>query len=449
MTAPETAAGASWRGTRVLVGLSRAQERRLRSLWLEELGLQVMARCGSAPQLLGAAGRGEANVALVDEDLHRFDSAHRAAAWQAGTPLVALVRDRDDPRWRDVPGLVLPLEAELPAVLDALGRAAGGERHVQTPKPSGKAHELTSPTSTPIGATHVPVGPSRLQVLAFWAARGHGGSTLLATSCAAILGSAASTVLVDLDVSGAAVGVQLEDGQQGRVRSSLGDLVSADLDSHEAWQRELDRTLQPLGTYAKQAQVLCGLQRRRQRVHVSTALVERLVAELRTRFAFVVLDVGADSPADSQVTAAALRAADQLLVVATPDPVGLRRAADSVQEAARLLDLGRAALVLNRYDGRVHTDLRRVDAEIGLPIVSLVPEDTRTVQRALLAGQPAVCEPASRIRRPLLDLMDRVAAGSVAWPGHLKDPWAAPPLWSRLRTALAPAALASLVGGSR
>jgi len=98
MTAPEAAAEASWRGTRVLVGLSRAQERRLRSLWLEELGLQVMARCGSAPQLLEAAGRGEADVALVDEDLHRFDSAHRAAAWQAGTPLVALVRDRDDPR---------------------------------------------------------------------------------------------------------------------------------------------------------------------------------------------------------------------------------------------------------------------------------------------------------------------------------------------------------------
>ena len=83
MTAPETAAGAGWRRTRVLVGLSRAQERRLRSLWLEEWGLRVMARCGSAPQLLEATGHGEADVALVDEDLHRFDSAHRAAVWQA------------------------------------------------------------------------------------------------------------------------------------------------------------------------------------------------------------------------------------------------------------------------------------------------------------------------------------------------------------------------------
>ena len=166
------------------------------------------------------------------------------------------------------------------------------------------------------------------------------------------------------------------------------------------------------------------------------------------RFAFVVLDVGAEPPADSQVTATALRAADQVLVLATPDPPGLHRAGVAVHEAAALLDRGRAVLVLNRYDPRVHTDLRKVDSQIGLPIVSLVPEDTRTVQRALLAGQPAVCEPSSRIRRPLLDLMDRACAGSVAWPGHLKDPWAAPRLWSRVRAGLVPA-LGSLVGGGR
>ena len=140
---------------------------------------------------------------------------------------------------------------------------------------------------------------------------------------------------------------------------------------------------------------------RRQRLNVSGAFVERLIAELRTRFTFVVLDVGPEPPSESQVTAAALRAADQVLVVATPDPPGLHRARVAVHDAAAILDRSRAALVLNRYDSRVHTDLRKVDAEIGLPIVSLVPEDTRTVQRALLAGQPAVCEPSSRIRRAI------------------------------------------------
>jgi Flp pilus assembly CpaE family ATPase len=181
---------------------------------------------------------------------------------------------------------------------------------------------------------------------------------------------------------------------------------------------------------------------------VSATFVERLVAELRTRFAFVVLDVGCEAPADSQITAAALRAADQVFFVATPDPPGLHRAGTSVRDAAALLDRGRAALVLNRYDHRVHTDLRRVDAEIGLPIVSLVPEDTRSVQRALADGHPAVCEPSSRIRRPLLDLMDRVASGHVAWPGHLKDPWAAPRLWTRMRSAVAAAPI-SVMGGTR
>ena len=55
---------------------------------------------------------------------------------------------------------------------------------------------------------------------------------------------------------------------------------------------------------------------------MSGAFVERLIAELRTRFTFVVLDVGQEPPGESQVTATALRAADQVLVVATPGPAG-------------------------------------------------------------------------------------------------------------------------------
>jgi MinD-like ATPase involved in chromosome partitioning or flagellar assembly len=439
MTSPDGVPRSLVRGARLLTGLSRAQERRLRSLWLEEWGLCVVARCGSAAQLLDVMQRGEGDVVLVDEDLHRFDSGHRAALWQAGTPLVALVREPQDLRWRDVPGLLLPLDAEMPAVLDALERAAHGERLSRMHKPSSGAQDATTPTVAGVAQ------PTRLQILALWAGRGHAGSTLLATSTAAILGSAAATVLVDLDTTGAAVGVHLDDGHQGRVRSSLADLINADLDSNEAWQRELTRALQPLGPFAPHGQVLCGLPRGRQRSKVSGAFVERLIAELRSRFTFVVLDVGPESPDESQVTAAGLRAADQVLVVATPDPPGLHRARVAVHAAAAILDRSRAALVLNRYDPRVHTDLRKVDSEIGLPIVSLVPEDTRTVQRALLAGQPAVCEPSSRIRAPLLDLMDRLAAGQVAWPR--RDPWAAPPLWARVRASMAASPL-SLLGGS-
>ena len=136
MTSPDGVPRAIVRGARLLTGLSRAQERRLRSLWLEEWGLRVVARCGSAAQLLDVMRRGEGDVVLVDEDLHRFDSSHRAALWQAGTLLVALVREPQDLRWRDVPGLLLPLDAEMPAVLDALEGAAHGERASRMHKPS-------------------------------------------------------------------------------------------------------------------------------------------------------------------------------------------------------------------------------------------------------------------------------------------------------------------------
>jgi len=444
MTAVDNGPGLNRRVARVLTGLSRAQERRLRNLWLDQWGVRVVARCGSASQLLEHMQSREGDVALLDEDLHRLDSSFRAALWQAGTPLVALVREPMDPRWRDAPGLLLPFEADLSAVLDALGRAADGERESQAAAAKVGARESTT-ASASVGAAH-PTRPARLQVVAFWGGRCHAGCTLLSTSSAAILGSAASTVLVDLDTTGAAVGVHLDDGRQGRVRSTLADLLNADLKSDEAWQRELERVLQPLGSFARHGQVICGLPRRRQRLNLSAAPIERLIVELRGRFDFVVLDVGPEPPAESQVTAEALRAADQVLVVATPDPPGLHRARTAVREAGPMLDRSRAAVVLNRYDARVHTDLRKVDFELGLPIVSLVPEDTRAVQRALVAGQPAVCEPSSLLREPLLDLMDRIAAGQVAWPK--RNPWAAPPLWSRLRTSLVPG-LVSLFGGSR
>src|ERR1700694_3092459 len=98
MTSPDDVPRASVRGARLLTGLSRAQERRLRSLWLEELGLRVVARCGSAAELLEVMRRGEGDVVLVDEDLHRFDSGHRAALWQAGTPPGAPGRGAAGPR---------------------------------------------------------------------------------------------------------------------------------------------------------------------------------------------------------------------------------------------------------------------------------------------------------------------------------------------------------------
>src|SRR5579872_7118405 len=132
MTTPEAAPRAIWRSGRLLIGLSRAQERRLRGLWLDDRGLRVVARCESAAELLEQVRRGETDIVLVDEDLHRFDSGHRAALWQLDTPLVALVREPQDARWHDVPGLVLPLDAELPLVLEALARSAGGERQAQS-----------------------------------------------------------------------------------------------------------------------------------------------------------------------------------------------------------------------------------------------------------------------------------------------------------------------------
>ena len=195
----------------------------------------------------GAARR---DVVLVDEDLHRFDSSHRAALWQAGTPLVALVREPQDLRWRVCQGCCC---RSMPRCRPCSTRSTGP--HMASEHHESQAEQGAQDGDDQPGRD----GPAkRLQVLALWAGRGHAGSTLLAISTAAILGSAAPTVLVDLDATGAAVGVHLDDGHQGRIRSTLADLMNGDLDSHESWQPELDRALQPLGPFARYGQVLCG-----------------------------------------------------------------------------------------------------------------------------------------------------------------------------------------------
>ena len=73
-----------------------------------------------------------------------------------------------------------------------------------------------------------------------------------------------------------------------------------------------------MGAYARDAQVLCGAPfwRHRSTSRISAGFVERLIAELRSRFEFVVLDTCAESPVQSQITGADLRAADQVLVIA-------------------------------------------------------------------------------------------------------------------------------------
>lgn len=425
-----TAATTPTSRVRVALGLGRTHERRLVAACLADRRLRVAARCTSAPELLAAFAAGDADVALVDEDLHLLATDQLGELHRRRYPTVVLADDLEDDRWRGLDDLVvLARTADASEILEAAERAARRER------PRSRATRAPR-TAEPAVAPDVAASTDRLQVLALFGGPGAPGRTTLALSLGALLGTVAPTVVVDLDTAGASVAAHLH-CREG-VGANLVTLAEAAPDGEDAWERALGRALLPLGSFSPQASVLCGVPRPVLRESLSGGFVERLLATLRTRFPYILLDLG-DEPVsgtgvESRVTCAALRAADHVLVAATPDLLGLHHARTALLESADLLDGARASLVLNRCDRHAYPRAE-VEAALGLPVAAQLPVDQAAAQRALVASRPLVSDPHARVRRPLGELAERIVGGRVEIPTVVDE--AAPSRWTRLRQLVA------------
>jgi MinD-like ATPase involved in chromosome partitioning or flagellar assembly len=273
---------------------------------------------------------------------------------------------------------------------------------------------------------------------------GAAGKTTTAVNLLTVLGVSRRAVLVDLDTTGASVAAHLRAVQPAW---NILDVALKAPRSPEAWSQVLDHRLQRIGSFSQGARVLCGISRPRERSALSGAFVESLIAHLAERFDHVLLDLGdeplSDSSAESMVGTAALRAAEHVLLVAAPDPASVHHAQMARDEAAAVLHLERTWLVLNRC-GRGE-DGASSAAALELPLLARIPFDSQ-VQLALAEGQPAVCRLGSRLRQPIGQLAERIAAERVQIPTIIGAPHGRD-LLSWLRPRLAP--VAALLGGSR
>lgn len=432
---------------RVILGLGRPQERRLLAVCREDPRVRIVARCSSAPEMLAALREGAGNVALLDEDLHLLDDEHLGYLEATGVPAVVLARDVEADRWHGRSVRVVSAEAEATEILLVLAEPWQGERRVSTP-PAAAEPSLASPASDP---------PGHLQVFAFWSGSGSPGRTTLAINWGALLGSVARTIIVDLDLTGAAVAAQLDQSRPEHrrrelVSSNVLQLASANPDSPDEWRHEVFRVARPLGRFSPHADILAGVPRARLRDGISADFVERLITELRRHYTYILLDLG-DEPLgepsrEAAVGAAALRAADQIIVVCPPDAPGLHQTAKALAEAGPLVDWARAGVIVNRYDSRYHqADVARIEEALKLQLVGVLPVDAGAVQRALAEGRPVVCDRASKLRRPLQDLAERVHGAHVEAPSDVRKQRRAPAL-GRLRAALAGLGLALVAAGS-
>jgi Flp pilus assembly CpaE family ATPase len=447
----------------VVLGVSRSPVLPLRVAYQGHELVRVVAACTTAGEVLAAIEREQADAAVVDEDLHGLDRTRLSALRDRRVRLVLLSRQPDSARWEGLDAVVLDPDTDPLDILRTLQRTSS-----PSPRRSRPARSVTNrpaaPNTTLSGQSRAkqPTGSinSKSQVVALWSARGSAGKTTLGLNALALSGAAERTVLVELESAAASLAAYLDDGRDGhlrRARSTLLELAGARLRTPTEWDQALDQTLQQLGDYSPHARLLCGIAHPEQRYKLTdpAALVEELVAALRRHFTRVLLDVGSDplggESIEAQAASTALRLADRVLVVATPEPASVHRTCMALVEAGDRLDRRGISLVVNRVDPKVHGDVSWISNAVGLPISAVLPADDRAQRRAVVAAVPVVRDPDSRLRRPLARLLKDLGSGPsvdafVPAPRPQRHVFSRP-IWNPLRAALG--LVPTSIGGSR
>lgn len=417
---------------RLAMGLGdTAREQELQQALDEAGDFIVTARCLAAEHLLACIQGGQVDVALVAYDLHRLSASRLSELARSPIPLVLLAPATGQGLWQRFPRIV-PLGADPQTVAQALHAAARGE----PPQPAPAAETAIV---EPLGRAIAP--PGALCLLTVASGRGSPGRTTVALNLAAALGAVAPTVLVDADLCGPSITTYLD----ANPTRNLYMLAHARPETPLEWDQAIGQETQPLGPTSPHGAVLCGVPKPEMRSLVSAIFFQRLIGELRQRYRYVIVDVGADLlGADTETHRAALGLSEQILLAATPDLVGLwhaRTALGTLRNQLRL-DPDRVALILNQYDRRYHHGRTQIEWALDMPVAAVVPYDHGAAQRSLIAQVPLVVHSrGGRASRALLELAGRVHGGTITlppepskngrrpwrhWPATLRPPWAGP-----------------------
>lgn len=387
------------------------RERQLLPALFESGDFVLVDRCLTAEQLLSIFELGRADAALVATDLHRLTEAALAELIREGVPLVLLAPDPDAERWQSFVGQILPIDADAERVRRALLDAMHGER-IQPPAALARPEPDSTGSSE---AETIESAAAAATVITIAGGHGSPGRTTLAVNLAVALGAVAPTILVDADLFAPSVAVHLDLDPTRNLRMLAHTAPSTTHDS----ERALVDEMQPLGPWSPHGVALCGVPKPDARTAVSPQFVERLLAELRVRFRYVVVDAGADFfGAEAVLYRTALSLADDVLFVAAADLAGLwhaRRVLPRIRTDARFPS-DKIALVLNRYDRRHHYGRAEIEWALGLSAIAVIPHDHDAAQRALAAQRPLILDRRSRAARALRDLAGRVHDGKLALP---------------------------------
>jgi septum site-determining protein MinD len=205
-----------------------------------------------------------------------------------------------------------------------------------------------------------------------------------------------SVALVDADLGMANLGGYLGVGEEGR---TLHEVLAGEAELEAAvYEVQENLAVVPSGISLK------GF------ANVETAALSDAVDALEGAFDYVLLDIGAGLSHDSVLP---LALADAVLLVSTPDPLALTDTAKT-REVTERLGGAVAGTVITRAKVADGFDVDAVEEQIGIPVLSVVPDDD-LVHESAEAGRPIVgVEPDSPVAEAYRGLADIVVEESLA-----------------------------------
>ncbi|QOR69701.1 hypothetical protein IM660_13620 [Ruania alkalisoli] len=421
--------------TGVLLALSGTVEADLLGRIERRSDLTVVRRCADLTELVAAAAAGLGAVAVLDAD-DPVDRRIVARLRSAGTSAVVLCDERERTTYADLGAMPVVRGADPLPAIEAL--AAGVPARVPDPAtgadaaapgtvPDAMVDDLPGPgepepesETSAEGSEPIPHGerePARMVVVT--GAPGSPGRTTLAVALADELAAARhEVVLVDADLWGGAIAQTL-----GLVADTAGlsaAIRSADRGSLD--QAALERLLVPVGDRLR---VLTGLARAARWREIGPESLEVVLAELRSRVDWVVVEApvlvpddeaGFDfGPGRNAVAHALYAGADDLLVVGAAEPIGLERLVQALLDLDDVPGLPDRRTVVNRLRlsaAGPHPELSVAEALhrfAGVAEPVLVPDDRALADRALLTASTwRSAGPMSPARLAVRDLARRL-----------------------------------------
>ncbi|MEO8106466.1 MAG: chromosome partitioning protein [Actinomycetes bacterium] len=362
--------------------------------------VSVVRRCRDVVELRAVALTSTVDIVVIDGHMRGLDREMVAELGAAQVRCIALTdSDVDVNRLSEI-GVTVMMRGDLSGLVDALWGAP----------------LLDDPLIARTSSAVLPSPEGRL--VAVWGPTGAPGRTSVAVELAAWLRADSDTLLVDADTIGPSVAqnVGLIDDTSGFAAAvRLAARGSLDPDGLAG-----SAVMLPSGL-----RVLVGLPSADRWTELRPASVEAMVRCARSTVAWTVVDVGfgiegsdlhwvdPGNPVRYGAARSVLAAADLVVCVGRPDPVGVVRLIKGIREVRDLAPTAALVPVLNRVvsraEGRAAAGI--VTAELVVPEVLVLPDDPQALGSAMAHGTTvAERSPGSPFVRGIGELGHRVVS---------------------------------------